>query len=367
VGTRGEWVLITGFPSLQARRLLYHVLETEPATGVALVVPLALRERAEIELARLDERRGRVELFEGECSALDLGLAGAELRTLARRVTRIHHLAQESRVGADRRTARLTNVQGAVEIVELARLCDDLACLVHHSTAHVSGDRAGVVLEDELDEDQGFHDVVQETRMEAERVMRRAMRDVPIAVVRPTMMVGDSDTGEADHLDGPYLLAMLLLGLPGDVAVPLPTGSDNPLDIVPVDHVVRAAHHIGLRREARGRTFHLASSEGLTAQQVFDAIARAGGRRTTRSILPSQVAAALSRTPAVARFLQEPRALVQQLATQARYDTRHADRILAGSGIACPPLESYVGTLVATVQERFKERQHERSPNEPEG
>jgi thioester reductase-like protein len=363
---RSEWVLVTGYPSLQARLLVVHLLEAEPETRVALVVSPSERAPAESQVARLGEHATRVELLEGECSALDLGLSGAELRSLARRVTRIHHLAHESRVGADRKAARLTNVQGAVEILEVARLCDDLTCLVHHSTAHVSGDRAGLVYEEELDEGQGFHDVAQETRMEAELVMRRAMRDVPIAVVRPTMMVGDSDTGEADHLDGPYLLAMLLLGLPGELAVPLPTGSDNPLDVVPVDYVVKAAHHLGRRREARGRTFHLASSEGLTAQQVFDTIARAGGRRTARSILPSQVAAALSRTPALARFLQEPRALVQQLATKARYDTRHAERLLAGSGIECPPLESYVGTLVATVQERFKERQHERNPTDPE-
>ncbi len=88
----------------------------------------------------------------------------------------------------------------------------------------------------------------------------------------------------------------------------------------------------------------------------MDLIARAGGRRTAESFIPHQGAVALFRAPGVARFLQEPRALVQQLAMNARYDTRQAERILAGSGAACPPFESYVSTLVATVQERFRER-----------
>ncbi len=353
-----DYILVTGYPGLQARKLVEHVLASEQGTRFALVVLPRLTEAAERHLARLaPAERARVEVLEGDAAAIDMGLSGSELRAIARRVTRIHHMAYVSYVAVDHDTAKWVNVQAAIEAVEVAKCCDALRCLVHHSTAHVSGDRDGTVYEEELDEGQGFHSVVQETRMTAELVMRRAMREVPIAVVRPTMMVGDSETGEADRLDGPYLLVMLLLGLPGDMAVPLPTGSDNPLDIVPVDYVVKAARHIGLQREATSRTFHLAASDGLTGQQVFDMIARAGGRRAARSIIPSQVAAALFRTPGVARFVHEPRALVQQLATKARYDTRQAQRILAASGIVCPPFESYVSTLVATVQERFAERQ----------
>lgn len=363
---RNEVVLATGYPELQARRLVAHVLAVEPETRIVLIVPSATRTMAEEHVARLANDASRIEILEGEASALDMGLSGAELRLLGRRVTRIHHVAHEAHARTDRRTAERINVQGAVEAVAVARACGELTCLVHHSTALVSGDRAGVVLEDELDEGQGFHSAVQESRMRAEIVMRRAMRDVPIAVVRPTMMVGDSDTGEADRLDGPYLLALMLLGLPGDMAIPLPTGSDNPFDVVPVDFVVRAAHHLSRQPDAVGRTFHLASPEGLTAQQVFDSIARAGNRRTSRSLLPAQLAAALSRAPGLARLLQEPGALVQQLSTSARYDTRNADRMLAGTGIVCPPLESYVATLVATVQERLRDRQPGTGSVDPE-
>ncbi len=355
-----EHVLVTGYPSLQARKLLEHILTSEPDTHVTVLCPSTLLQAAAEHTERLGETSARIEIFEGDPSALDLGLSGSEVRALSRKVTRIHHMAHASHVGLDRPAAERLNVGSAIETLEIARACPELVCLVHHSTAHVSGDRAGVVFEDELDEGQGFHSVEQETRMRAELVMRRAMRDLPIAVIRPTMMVGDSDTGEAERLDGAYLLVMLLLGLPGDLAVPLPTGSNNPLDIVPVDYVVKAARYLGRQRDAPGRTFHLASSENLTAQEVFDTIARAGGRRTKRSILPSRIATMLSRTPAMGRFLQEPRALVQQLATKARYDTRHAKRFLDGSGLTCPPLEDYVATLVATVQDRVRDRQ----PNE---
>lgn len=364
---RSEWVLITGYPNFEARKLAEHLLAAEPDTHLALLVRAADIDATRAHLERLGEAGSRVEIFEGDPIALDMGLSGVELGALARRVSRIHHVAHVSHVGVDRKTAELVNVQGAVEAIEVARACHDLESLVHHSTAHVSGDREGLVLEEDLDEGQGFHGVVEETRMAAELVMRRAMRDVPIAIVRPTMMVGDSDTGELERLDGAYLLVLLVLGLPGDLAVPLPTGGDNALDIVPVDHVVKAARLVGKERDARGLTFHLTSSEELSAQEVFERIARAGGRRTaSRNLLPAQVAAALSRTPAVARILREPRALLQQLGTNARYDTRNADRVLRKHGLSCPPLDSYVSTLVAAVQERLRERQPDRSAAEPE-
>ena len=347
-------VLITGFPQMQARKLCAHILASEPRTCVALVVLERLLGRAEAALEHLsDEVRERVELYVGDAAAIDLGLSGSEYRQLARDVSRIHHIAHVSYLGVDRQTAKQVNVGAAAEAIELARAAEHLRCLVHHSTAHVSGDRHGTVLEDELERGQRFHDHVQETRYEAERLMRRAMKGLPVAVVRPTMVVGASDTGEADRFDGPYLLVLMILGIPGEMAFPLPSGGDKPLDIVPVDYVVKAAHAIGRHPDAPGHTYHLASSERLTAGDVFAAIAHAGGRRTRATFLPAQVMNALLSAPGIDRMLRTPRALVQQLVTGARYDTRKAHAILRNSGIECPPLAAYVDTMVATTVDRF--------------
>ncbi|MSP25205.1 MAG: NAD-dependent epimerase/dehydratase family protein [Myxococcales bacterium] len=351
-----EVVLVTGYPGIVARRLVEHLLVSEPETRIRAVVLERMFARAAHHLERFPpEVRSRVRVMGGDAAAMDFGLSGRELRELASEVVRMHHAAYVSYVGVEREVAE-QNVRGAVEAVHVARLCKKLRCLVHYSTAEISGDREGLVRESELDEGQGHFTRVQETRMKAELVMRRAMVDLPIAVVRPTNLVGDSDTGEIDRLDGLYLLVLLVLGLPGEVAVPLPTGGDYPLDVVPVDFVVRAAHAISVSPLAPGGTFHLTSSESLTAQAVFDAIARAGGRRTSRSLMPPKLAATIARVPGIGRILREPGALIQQLATNARYDTRQARKLLEPAGIVCPPFDSYVATLVAAVQERFRER-----------
>jgi thioester reductase-like protein len=354
-------VLITGFPSFTARKMLQHVLASEPHTLVYAVVLAKSATQAATEIEGLaPSDRERVVLMEGDVTAMDLGLSGAEFRQLAREVDRIHHLAYLGHASSDRKTAETLNVIGTAEVLELARACASLECLVHHSTALVAGDRTGIVYEEDLDCGQSFRNPIEETRMRAEALARRAMRDVPVAVVRPTTMVGDSVSGEIDRLDGLYLLVLLIMAAPADIAIPMPGRGDAPLNIVPVDFVIRAAHALGRRRLSARRTFHIADPHPLSARRVFDLIARAGGRRAARSHIPSNLAKALLRTPGIERFVRSPRAFVEQLMTPVRYDTRNTDLVLAGAGITCPPFESYVDVLVSAVQDRIRERRERR-------
>jgi thioester reductase-like protein len=367
-------LLITGFPSFYARKLLEEVLAREPGTFVYALTyertqPVGDRPHtmdAAAALAALpDDQRARVAMIEGDVASIDLGLSGAEIESIRQEVDVIQHMAHTAFVGADPRVAARVNVTGAAEIVAFARECPKLRCLVFHSTAHVSGDRAGVVFEDELDVGQRFRTVVEETRMRGEKIARRAMHELPIAVVRPTMTVGDSGTGEFDRMNGLYLLAMLLVTMPPDVALPFPGKGDSPMNIVPIDYVVRAALAIGNHPSAPGRTFHIADPSPLPALAVFDRLAQAGGRRASKGHIPSGVAKAIFRTPGVDRLLQSPRAFMEQLTMAVRYDTRNADPILAAANIVCPPFETYVEQLVSVVQEHVRSRREKR--DEPRG
>lgn len=350
-------VLVTGFPSLYARKMVEQILSAEPRALVYAVVLARFLDAARAEIDALPpEQQERVVVLEGDAAAMDLGLSGAEFRQITREVDRIHHVAHASYVGVDARTAEALNVGGAAEILEVARATSSLRCLVFHSTAMVSGDRTGVVYEEDLDCGQSFQSVVDETRMRGEQVVRRAMRDVPIAVVRPTMLVGDSGTGEIDRFDGPYLLMLLVVATPAEIAIPLPGKGDQPFHLVPLDYVVAAAHAIGRSAGAPGRTYHLADPAPHSARRVFELMARAGGRRAARGYIPSNLAKALLRTPGIERFVRSPRAFVEQLTRRVRYDTRNTDQLLRGTDLRCPPFESYVDQLVSVVQDRVRSR-----------
>jgi thioester reductase-like protein len=353
-------VLVTGFPSLPARRMCEELVRTRPGSGGTLVHAIVRSKFASEATAALDamtpEERSRVNLIEGDAVAMDLGLSGAEYLALAREVDRIHHVVQVSYAGVDAKTAARVNVGGAREILEFADVCANLRCLVFHSTAQVSGDREGRVLEGELKAGQRFRNVVEETRALAEKIVRGAMSRLPIAVVRPSIVVGDSTTGEVDRFDGPYLLILLIVTSPPDFPLPLPGRGGEPLNLVPLDYVVRAAHAIGMSEQAVGKTFHLVDPAPLSARQVFELVARAGGRPQPLGFIPANLTKALLRTPGIERFAKSPRALIETLGTNVTYDHSNTDRILEGSSIECPPFESYVDRLVGFVRKRLREK-----------
>jgi len=346
-----EVVLLTGFPSFRARRMCEELLAAPGRTLVHAVVHGKLEDdaRAALDAMPLEARR-RVEITLGDAAAMDLGLSGAEFRSLTSEVDRIHHCVQVNYLGADRAAAELVNVGAAREILEFARACKRLRCLVVHSSASVSGDRSGVVYERELDCGQKFRNVVEETLARAERIVRRAMNDVPIAVLRPSIVVGDSRTGEIDRLEGPYLLILLMLAAPPDFALPLPARSDVALNMVPIDYVTKAALHIGRDERAIGRTFHLVDPAPLPPRRVFELVARAGGRRVPTGFLPANLTRALLRAPGLERIAQSPRAFLEAMVLPVTYDASSAEELLQDTGIRCPPFESYVERLVEHVQ-----------------
>jgi thioester reductase-like protein len=353
-----EVVLLTGYPSLLARSVCAEIVASSPQARVHAIVRTKFTEEARTAVEELlPEERARVSLVEGDAAAIDFGLAGTELERLAADVTHIHHCAQVTYLGVERDTAEHLNVGGAREAVEVASACPKLEALVHHSTAHVSGDRRGLVREDELKEGQSFRTVVEETKARAERVMRAASRRLPVVVVRPATIVGDSRTGEVDRFDGPYLLILLVLTSPPELAIPLPGRGDAPLDLVPIDWVARATVALGREPRARGGTFHLVDRDPLTARRVFELVARAGGRRGPRGSIPTNLAKALLRAPGLDRIAKSPRAFLETLTTPVVHDATRADEMLESLGVEpCPPLESYVEKLVQYVQERLRRR-----------
>lgn len=349
--------LVTGFPTFRGRKMVEYLLEAEPRALVYVVVRAKFAHEAEEALDQLPRaRRERVVALEGDAASMDLGLSGQEYRELASVVDHIHHVAQVTYPGVDRSMAEGVNIGATREIVELGRICRNLKTILVHSSALVSGNRTGLVLEEELSAGQAFRTPVEETLARAERLLRSAMAELPIAVVRPTQLVGDSRTGEVDRFDGPYLLILLIVSSPQEFPVPLPTRGDAPMHLVPIDYVVKAAHRIGMHPDAMGRTFHLADPRPLSVRRVFELVARSGGKKLPSGFIPTNVTKALLSAPGVNLLSRSPRAFLDLIATPVRYDTRNTEEILRGSGLSCPPFESYVDELVAYVKRRVEQR-----------
>jgi thioester reductase-like protein len=346
-----ESVLVTGFPAFTARRMVKKILRADDTARVFLLVRDEFTRQAREMIDSLSaQQTGRVDTVVGDVCDMDLGLAGDEYKTLADEVTTIQHLAGIYYTGVDERTARRVNVEGTRGVIELAAETKRLRRLCHWSTAAVSGKRKGVILEEELDEGQSFHNFWEATKFEAEKLVRAAQRKLPITILRPGLIVGDSSSGEIDKFDGPYYLMVLIANNVLHLRLPLPGRGAAPLNVVPIDFVIDAAHALSIDERAAGGTFHLTDPNPLSARKVYELVAEHSETRAPKGFFPAGIARTLLRTPGIDRLARKPLALLDSLDQYTFYNSRNTSSLLADQGIACPPFDSYVDRLVRYVR-----------------
>jgi nucleoside-diphosphate-sugar epimerase len=213
----------------------------------------------------------------------------------------------------------------------------------------VSGDRKGTYYEDDLEAGQKFHNAYERTKYEAERLVRAAMRQLPITVVRPGIIVGDSRTGEIDKLDGPYYLLVLIATNTSGVRLPLLGRSEAALHLVPIDYVVEAAWHVARGETAAGKTFHLVDPAPMSVRAVFEAVAEHARTEKPRGHIPRPLARAVLRTPGLSRLGRGPLAFVDVIDHAVHYDQSNTAQALAGTTVRCPALAEYLPVLVRYV------------------
>ena len=347
--------LFTGYPGFIGRRLVHRMLEEGREGRMVLLVQPDQGATARAEVAR--HAPANVEVWEGDVSAMHLGLSGGEWKSLLRDVTCIWHLAAAARLDSASDVSRRVNIEGTRNVLELARAAPRPPRLHHFSSAFVAGDRRGVIMEDELMVGQRFRTPYEQSKARAEELVRRAMGDVPTTIYRPAIVVGDSRTGEIDRFEGPYYLAILLVTSPLAVPLPLPGDGGAPLNVVPVDFLVDATLAIGRNPASVGRTVHLVDPAPHSARRVYEMIAERAHRRMPRVSLPHKMVDAFLSLPVLERFSRQQRAAIESVNQLAFYNPRNLLELLDGTGVRCPPITAYLDRLMAFVREHFEKRQ----------
>jgi thioester reductase-like protein len=306
----------------------------------------------------------------GDLTKAMLGLDDADLDALRGRVDHFFHVGAVYDMNVDDRTAKLVNVEGTRHALDLARAIGIRRCFHHVSSIAVAGRYHGRFLERMLDEGQLLDHPYFESKFLAEKLVRE-VADLPYRIYRPGIVVGHSKTGAIDRVNGPYYFFKLIQRLHEAVPSWLPLiGVDGGvLPIVPVDFVAAAVDHAAHAPSLDGKTFHVVDRNAHRLGEVISLITRAaGGPEFALKVDARTLAAAV---PDVVKALPIARALWEALAGELgippsvmgfvdyppTFDTAELDAALAGSGIACPPLETYVGKLWS-----YWERQLDPSP-----
>ena len=336
-------VLVTGFPKLLARRVADALAPRGP------VILLAQEQHAD-QAADFAATLPQARVLTGDVASMHLGLSTAEYRDLSSECTEIVHAEEWSNVGADQPTLERVNIEGTRTVLEFAQDCRKLRRLTHFSTVFVSGDRVGVIAEDELSAGQTFRNFYEQSKFEAELLVRRAMGQIPCTVLRPAFIVGDSTTGEIDRFEGPYTVAALLLSTRLQVPLPLPGDGVAPLNVVPVDFVASASAAIHHDPRAVGRTFHIVDPNPSSSRRVYERVAEREGKKLPRLSLGYKLTDRLLKLPGLEKLTREQRMAFATVNHLSFYSSRNTLEVLDGTGISCPPIESYLDRLIEYAQ-----------------
>jgi thioester reductase-like protein len=362
-------VLLTGLPtSFVARKLLPELLANEQ-TQIKCVVTDAQHDPVRDLVATLGAAaQDRVELVRGDITAMDFGMAGTRFLALAKNIDVIQHCVCATTGGVSRDAELRTYLGSTGEVLELALASGGrLSRLVYWGSALLSQPVHGRVSEASLIRPDSFRNTADQARFQAEQLLRDSIARVPITILRPSLIVGDSKTGEGDPLSGMYLLMLMLLSSPVDLRLPLPGRGDQPINLVPIDFVVQAGKTIADDARSTGKTFNIVDDRPLSVRRVFELLTQASERPAPSGKLPTNLASVLLRTPGLERFSHIPRAFLEQLASEVIYDSRNTRELLAGTGIDCPNAASYIKTLIDDVkreqQARLKRRTTRRDPH----
>jgi thioester reductase-like protein len=351
---------VTGATGFIGRHLVERLLERDGDIHVLV------RDESMERLKALIERWGpaaaeRVHPAIGDISLPRLGLSEQVVGELdGGRVDHFFHLAAVYDMTADEERNRIANVEGTRHAVELANALG-VGCFHHTSSIAAAGLHKGLFREDMFDEGQKLDHPYHRTKFESEKIARTQTR-VPWRVYRPAIVVGNSQTGEMDKIDGPYYfftaIKMARHYLPGWFPLVGPEfGSTN---IVPVDFVAAAIDHIAHTPGLDGQAFHIANPKPQRSGDVINAFAKAAhAPQLTMRIdtgllkaLPKGTIGMLMQLPA-ARGVRRavladfgiPDEVLGYVGLTAEFDTRDTERALEGTRISIPPLESYAAKL----------------------
>jgi long-chain acyl-CoA synthetase len=188
-------VLLTGATGFVGREVLSRFLERDGSHVFALV-----RAENDDEAAGRLPAHARLTAVAGDIERARLGLADESRARLRREVTTVLHCAASVSFDMPLEDSRRVNVEGTRRVLDFARSCTRLERFSYVSTAYVAGEPGRLFREDELAVGQSFRNPYERSKFEAELALRSEGADLPLQILRPSIVVGDSSTGRTSSL-----------------------------------------------------------------------------------------------------------------------------------------------------------------------
>jgi thioester reductase-like protein len=292
--------------------------------------------------------RRRLRVVEIELAAEGLGLPVAAFGELADQLDLIVHCAGSIDLEADLRTMRAVNVAGMRHLLELAAAGTRSPLFCYVSTAFVAGRRrTGVVYEDELSSDWGFENPYEQSKYEAELLLRNfsARQTRPTVVVRPSILVDDQPPRPGLPRHTLQVVSRIVEAAVGQLrrttrssqrsvpTVRIPGEPGSHLNLLPVDDAARIIARLA-QTEPSGSmdTYHVVHENDVATTElleVFERLFHVRSEVAGQSFAPPSLDSPTLLIPGFAPYLRHRR----------RYDDSHAKKV-PGTGVPIPRIDA---------------------------
>ncbi len=352
--------LITGGTGFIGHNLIDELLQQKKNAIIYVLVRKGSKKKLESMKEKWGDNAKRVVPITGDLTRSMLGVPAKKRRELEGKIDHVFHLAAVYDLMADAESQIRVNVEGTQNVVNLAT--DIKAKRFHHmSSIAAAGMFSGVFREDMFEEAQGLDNAYFRTKHDSESIVRRECK-MPWRIYRPGIVVGHSETGVIDKIDGPYYFFKLIQKMRKMIPSWMPTlGLEGGrINIVPVDYVVDATIYIAHKAKLDGKCFHLTDPKPKRIGQVLNLFARAAHapQMTMRidarifNYIPASIMAGLKMLPPVRRISNQvmkdlglPPDMMKFVNYPTKFDNRETVKALKGSGITVPRLDDYAWRL----------------------
>lgn len=295
----------------------------------------------------------------GDLNDKKLGVPNAWIKKNTGSIDHFLHLAAVYDITADAESQKLSNVQGTAEAIALSKSLK-AGCFHLVSSIAAAGLYKGTFTEDMFEEATDLDNPYFSSKHDSEGLVRKEKK-MSWRIYRPGMVVGHSQTGQMDKIDGPYYFFDTINNVSKLVpeAFPLLMTKAGNINLVPVDFVANAIDHLVHVPDKNHECFFITDPQGIRVGELMRVMLKQAGGGSLKSLDMPRVDAVSEKTGQSLGKLSPVKKLTDQLMKRmgipaevmaylnypTLYDNAETTAILAEADIECPEFESYADVV----------------------
>ena len=215
-----------------------------------------------------DEYKNRIEIYEGNFFEKYFGLSKDTYNHLTEITNVIFHSAATIKFNLSLEEASKINIEGTNEVMLFAEKCFNnkvLERVNHISTAYVTGRKKNMKYN--ID-DVNFSNTYEITKYKAEQVVNSYInKGLPITIFRPSIITGNSKTGEITTNNIIYMFTLMLCM---EYLKELPCNVDSSLNIISINYFINLMFSISKLPESLGLTLNITNTRNTNIRELIE-------------------------------------------------------------------------------------------------